>query len=85
MSIYPDPSGYDALPQRLPEPQAAAYLGFSPATLRKSRTTGILGGTRSPGYLKLGRRVFYPLTELDTWLGQFEVVENTAQANGGGQ
>lgn len=78
-------AGHDGLPQRLSEAQASQYLGFSPATLRKSRTTGELGGVAAPKYLKLGRRVFYPLAELDAWLSQFDPVSNTAQAAQGGK
>ncbi len=78
-------AGHDGLPQRLSEAQASLYLGFAQATLRKSRATGELGGVPAPKYLKLGRRVFYPLAELDAWLSQFDPVSNTAQAAQGGK
>lgn len=77
--------GSDGLPQRLNEAQAAQYLGFSQSTLRKSRTTGELGGVDAPKYLKMGWRVFYPLAELDIWLSQFSPVSSTAQAAQGGK
>lgn len=73
----------DGLPLRMSEAQAAEYLGFSPATLRKSRTTGQLGGVAAPKYMKLGRRVVYPRAELDAWLDQFAVVGHTSEAQGG--
>jgi excisionase family DNA binding protein len=43
--------------------EAADYLGLSSSFLNKLRCTG--GG---PAYIKLGRRVLYPLSELDCWL-----------------
>lgn len=78
-------TGPDGLPQRLSEVQASHYLGLSPATLRKSRTTGVLSGVAAPKYLKLGRRVFYPLAGLDAWLSQFDPVANTTEAAQGGK
>lgn len=47
----------------LPTEHAAAYLGLSPKTLETLRTRG--GG---PPFLKLGRRVAYRKSDLDTWL-----------------
>lgn len=47
----------------LPTEHAARYLGLSPKTLETLRTRG--GG---PPFLKLGRRVVYRKTDLDTWL-----------------
>ena len=47
----------------LPTEHAATYLGLSPKTLETLRTRG--GG---PPFLKLGRRVVYRKTDLDTWL-----------------
>lgn len=44
-------------------PQAAAYLGVSPATLAKWRVFG--GG---PRYRKLGRVVVYDPAELEQWV-----------------
>lgn len=44
-------------------PQAAEYLGVSPATLCKWR---VLGG--GPQYKKLGRAVVYDPADLRTWL-----------------
>lgn len=42
--------------------RAARRLGLSVSTLEKLRVTG--GG---PAYLKLGRRVVYQASDLDTW------------------
>lgn len=42
--------------------QTGAHLKLSPRTLEKLRTTG--GG---PRFRKLGRRVVYTLSDLDTW------------------
>ncbi len=43
--------------------QAARRLGLSTSWLNKARITG--GG---PPYLKLGRRVFYSLGDLEDWV-----------------
>lgn len=42
---------------------AAAYLGMSPSTLRKWRTTG-----RGPAYIRCGRLKKYRLADLEAWL-----------------
>jgi excisionase family DNA binding protein len=52
-----------SLDHLLSTPEAADYLGLSPSFLNKLRCTG--GG---PGYAKLGRRVLYPKSELQSWL-----------------
>ncbi len=44
-------------------PEAAEYVGLSPATLETRRTRG--GG---PPFVKLGVRVVYRLEDLDGWL-----------------
>lgn len=44
-------------------PAAADYCGLSASTFEKLRVSG--GG---PAYIKLGRRVVYHRTDLDTWL-----------------
>jgi predicted DNA-binding transcriptional regulator AlpA len=43
-------------------PEAARWLGLSPATLAKLRCTG--GG---PQYVKLGRAVAYEISDLRAW------------------
>ena len=63
---------------RLNETQAAAFLGFQPSTIRKSRSTGLLAGVPAPRYLKLGKRVLYQVSVLNDWLGQFPEIQNTA-------
>jgi len=47
---------------KLDTPEAADYLGLKPRTMEKLRIVG--GG---PRYQKLGRRVKYPVSELDRW------------------
>lgn len=46
----------------LPTPEAAQYLGLSPRTLEKYRTSGV-----GPAYRKLGGAVRYTLADLDAW------------------
>ena len=50
---------------------AAEYLGYSPATLRNSRSSGLLAGVQGPPYIKIGLRVYYLQSALDEWLAQF--------------
>jgi hypothetical protein len=50
-------------PRVLNTSAAAAYCGSAKSTLEKRRLTG--GG---PPFIKLGRRVVYDPTDLDSWL-----------------
>jgi len=50
-------------PGALPTPEAAEYLGLSPATLETLRSRG--GGA---AFVKLGRRVVYRREDLEAWL-----------------
>ena len=50
---------------------AAEYLGYSPATLRNSRSSGTLAGVQAPAFIKIGLRAFYQQATLDAWLEQF--------------
>lgn len=49
--------------QRIPEKEAAPYIGMSRMFLRISRMRGT-----GPTYLKLGRSVRYDVRDLDSWL-----------------
>lgn len=51
--------------QKLSVCDAASHLGLSVSLLNKLRVTG--GG---PTYLKLGRRVLYNISDLETWADQ---------------
>jgi predicted DNA-binding transcriptional regulator AlpA len=57
-------------------PQAAEYLGVSPATLCKWRVFG--GG---PRYKKLGRAVVYDPAELRDWLDARSQVSTSTEHN----
>ena len=59
------------LPQRLPEPEAAKYIGMSTSWLSKSRLPGRNEDT--PPHLKIGRRVVYDTVDLDAWLAAHRV------------
>lgn len=48
--------------------QAAEKLGYSEITLRKSRVSGLLGGTKAPKYKKIGRAVRYDQKDLESWV-----------------
>jgi hypothetical protein len=58
--------------------KAAGYASISKSTLDKLRVYG--GG---PIYIKVGARVVYDRTDLDTWLVGKKIA-NTSQANRGG-
>ena len=60
------------------ETQAAAYIGFTAASIRKSRSTGILAGTACPPFQKVGKRVVYSSDQLDLWLSQFPQMQSTS-------
>jgi len=49
--------------QRIPEKEAAPYIGMSKMYLRISRMRG-----DGPPYLKIGRAVRYDVRDLDKWL-----------------
>jgi len=66
-------------PLRLNTKAAAAFLGCSPSTLKISRVTGTLLGSKAPPYRKLGRKVVYDHEALHNWLDQFQPRTNTAE------
>lgn len=49
-----------------------------PTTARKSRYTGTLLGKPTPKYVKLGRSVFYRLSDVIEWLSDVETFKNTS-------
>lgn len=51
----------------LNDAQAAASIGTTAATLRKSRVTGELWGCPTPQYVKFGRTVRYRSDDLARW------------------
>ena len=62
---------------RFDDHEAAAFIGCSAYTLKRSRTTGTLLGVASPKYSKMGRMVRYERVTLEEWLGQFPEYQNT--------
>ncbi len=61
--------------------QAADFLGFSEITLKMSRTSGKMAGTKAPPYIKVGKSVRYKQSDLIDWLGQFEVRTETDKSS----
>lgn len=51
--------------ENLNEYQAARYLGLSPSSLRRDRSTGCCGGIP---FAKFGSRVVYQVHELNSWI-----------------
>jgi hypothetical protein len=66
-------------PKLLTTKKASKYLGIPEATLRSSRTTGLLYGQETPKYKKIGRMVFYPMVELDKWLNSIPTVSHVGE------
>ena len=66
--------------ENLNEAQAARYLGLSPSSLRRDRSTGCCGGIP---FAKFGARVVYPVHTLNGWIDQQmhrpEVTQATAR------
>jgi hypothetical protein len=50
------------------ERDAARYIGFTSAALRKWRREG-----RGPAYIRFGRSVRYRIADLDHWLDTYRV------------
>ena len=66
-------------PLRLKSKAAADYLQIvKESTLRKSRVTGLLLGSPTPRYTKIGRAVIYNAADLDSWLEQFRATDSAA-------
>ena len=55
--------------QLLTQEAAAAYIGVKPPTLASWRHFG-----RGPSYVKVGRRAFYKVTDIERWLNEQAVV-----------
>jgi hypothetical protein len=58
---------------------AASYLSVSEISIRNSRISGLLGGIKAPKYRKIGRKVIYLQHDLDVWIEELPVYENTTQ------
>jgi len=58
---------------------AADFLGCSPSTLKISRVTGRLLGSKAPAYRKIGRKVIYDHETIHSWFNQFQPRNNTAE------
>lgn len=57
----------------LDEKQTARYVGVSLSYLRKSRSEGAPGNrTPAPLFVRVGGRVFYKRTDLETWVAELE-------------
>lgn len=65
---------HSAPPERMNTAQAAAYTGLADATLRYYRHAGI-----GPLSYRIGSKVFYDRTDLDTWLA----AQRAASVRGG--
>lgn len=55
------------LPARLSRPQAAAYIGTTVRALER-----LAWLRRGPKYAKVGKRVYYRASELESWLLSLE-------------
>ena len=60
--------------------QAAAYIGASGHSLKRSRRTGLLWGIPAPEFKKAARKVIYIRATLDQWVDGLPTYQNTAQS-----
>lgn len=60
--------------------QAAAYIGASGHSLKRSRRTGMLWGIPAPEFKKAARKVVYIRATLDRWVDSLPTYQNTAQS-----
>lgn len=61
--------------------QAAKYLGYSPRTLKQSRTSDILCGVPAPIFRRIGTKtVRYKKTDLDAWVDEHANIGNKNEA-----
>jgi len=74
-----DPNQFNFDKPRFDDHEAAAYIGCSAYTLKRSRTTGTLLGVTAPSHIKMGRMVRYERVTIEEWLAQFPEYQNTAQ------
>lgn len=65
----PEASSTAPAPRLLREREAAAMIGFQPATLRQWRMgRGYADGKRAPRFIRCGRSVRYDLREIEDWI-----------------
>ena len=65
--------------------QASKYLGVAKTELANSRITGSLSGLTPPSYIRIGKRVRYPLKGLNDWLEEqptYRTIAEQEAANG---
>jgi len=66
--------------KRINTAEAAKYLGFSEIALRNARMTERLGHREAPPYFKIGKKVFYDLDDLDTYIQSCRIVPEPVAA-----
>ncbi len=71
--FFPDnrPSPRDNAPSRLSSKEAAAYIGHTERTMRRSRKSGILLGIKAPPHTNYGS-VVYLRKDIDKFLENFD-------------
>ncbi|HWW08138.1 helix-turn-helix domain-containing protein [Collimonas sp.] len=72
---YPDLNLQHKPQDRMRPDAAATYLGVSPKTLAMWRCT-----QKGPAFCKLGGRIFYKLTDLNTWIDERSDLISSSQA-----
>jgi hypothetical protein len=68
----------DEMRTMLKEREITPRYGISIAALRKRRRLGL-----APMFLRVGRSVYYRVTDLEAWLDQCTVSPKTGNGNGG--
>ena len=60
--------------ENLNEKEAAAYINMTTSFLQRDRCHGVTGNrTPGPPFYRIGRRIFYKISDLDTWLEKHRV------------
>nr|MDT0250469.1 helix-turn-helix domain-containing protein [Endozoicomonas sp.] len=71
-------------PALLTTDQAANYLGIAKTEIAQSRVTGSLSGLEPPYFIRIGKRVRYPIEALNEWRNkqpQFKTLAEQQAAN----
>ncbi|WP_211825123.1 helix-turn-helix domain-containing protein [Kistimonas asteriae] len=59
--------------------EAAKRCGVSTEFLNKLRSQGAVNGVTGPQFIKIGRKVIYPCSDLDNWFNEFVKVRTLAE------
>ncbi len=70
-------------PALLTTDQAADYLGIAKTEIAQSRVTGSLSGLEPPYFIRIGKRVRYPIEALNEWRNNLPQYKTLAEQEAG--